>query len=155
MTEQGGPGADLGQHFQSGKQVTMHTVFPRPEEYRNGLLKNAYLAACLMLRAVPDAPSAHEIRAELLAARDAPSRADVVLGPHAQSLRVGLTGRPAHPPNLGLMQLLPKAEPPQYLLSLAGTVIAHWPFPEIHPLSTPAHVTQTSDDTAEPQREGQ
>jgi hypothetical protein len=147
MPEQGGPG-DLGRHFQSGNQVTMHTVFPRPEEYLNGLLKNAYLAACLMLRAVPDVPSAHEIRAELLAARDTASRADVVLGPHARSLRVGLTGEPSHPPNLGLMKLLPNDDQPRYVLALAGTVIAHWPFPEIEPLSTPTQVAQTPSDGA-------
>lgn len=135
MPERGGPG-DLGHHFQTGRQVTMHMMSPRPEEYRNGLLKNAYLAACLMLRTVPDVPSASEIRAELLAARDAVSRADVVLGPHARSLRVGLTGKPAHPPNLALMRLRSDNNPPRYVLSLAGTVIAHWPFPEVHPLST-------------------
>ncbi len=59
MPEQGGSG-DLGHHFQNGSQVTMHVLSPRPEEYLNGLLKNAYFAACLMLRAVPDVRSAHE-----------------------------------------------------------------------------------------------
>lgn len=135
MPEQGGP-EDLGRHLHSGNQVLMHTQEPRPEEYRTGLLKSAYLAACLTLRAVPDVTSASEIRDELLAARDAGNRAEVGLGPRARSLRAGLTGKPAHPPSLGLMKLLVESGPPQYLLSLAGTVIVHWPFPEIDPLDT-------------------
>lgn len=136
MPMQGGPD-DLSRHVRAGSQLRMHVVAPRPEEYRNGFLKSAYLAACLMLRAVPDVPSAYEIRGELLAARDASSRAGVVLGPQARSLRVGLTGEPAHGPNLGLMKRVSEEYPPQYLLLLAGTVLVHWPFPEIDPLGGP------------------
>lgn len=144
LHEQGEKVSDaLGDAFRAGGQVVSHQAWPHPNQYRTGLLKSAYLAACLSLRAVPPLESANEIRAELLAARDALSRAAVAMGERARSLKVWRTGRAASGPPLALVKTVPElsptaeggsAEPSQageYLISLAGTLLVSWPFPEI------------------------
>jgi hypothetical protein len=59
------------------------------------LLKSAYPASCLSIRGLPEVPSAHQIRGEMLAAREARSRSRVWMGPHAEMLNVFRTGQPA------------------------------------------------------------
>lgn len=135
----------LGDAFRAGGQVVSHQAWPHPNQYRTGLLKSAYLAACLSLRGVPILESANEIRAELLAARDAPSRAAVAMGERARELKVWRTGSAASGPPLTLVRTVPELSPEgeggnaqpstggEYLISLAGTLLVSWPFPEIPP----------------------
>jgi len=82
----------------------------------------------LHLGGVPDVASAREIRAELVAARDARHR-NVVLGARARALGVYRTGRAAAGPPLALLRT--DHGEPRYLISLAGTVLVDWPFPEV------------------------
>lgn len=116
-----------------GVKLLSHQAWPHPAQYRTGLLKNAYLAACLSLGGVPLVESADEIRAELLAARDARSRANVTLGDRARNLRCYRTGSVASGPHLALVRA-GRDDETVYLLSLAGTVLVSWPFPEIPPI---------------------
>jgi hypothetical protein len=59
-------------------QILAHRLFqlefshPDPAVYHIGALKQAYLAACLQLKRIPDSASAEAIRRDLIAARDAP-----------------------------------------------------------------------------------
>lgn len=121
----------FAEHMQPGSSGDVRLVAPRRAEYMTGFLKSAYLAACLHLRAAPDAPSATAIREELLVARDARRRRDVVLGPWADSLRVFRTGEPAQGPTLAVLRS--REDEQRYLISLAGTIVVDWPFPEITP----------------------
>lgn len=134
----------LGDALRAGGQVMSHQAWPHPNQYKTGLLKSAYLAACLSLRGVPICESALEIRAELLNARDAPSRSAVAMGDRAQELKVYRTGSVASGPPLALVRTVPEqsrendshdgAKPStegEYLISLAGTLLVSWPFPEI------------------------
>ena len=115
--------------------VELHALLPRPAEYRTALLKSAYLAACLNLGAFAQTPSMEAARLELLRARDAASRKDVELGPLSARLVVHRTGRPACRPPLALLQS-ESAEDSVYLISLAGTLLVEWPFPDLDPMLT-------------------
>jgi hypothetical protein len=104
---------------------------PVEAEVRNGMLKSAFLAACLHLGGVPNVRSAREIRAELMAVVGARGRTQVVTGPRAKALGFYRTGAGAVGPRLALM----KGREPgsRYFVSLAGTIFADWPFPDIDP----------------------
>lgn len=119
-----------GQHLQPGASGDVRFIQPRKAEFMTGLLKSAYLASCLHLQTVPDVPSSTEIRQELLAARDARSRKDVTLGRRAALLNVYRTDQPATGPRLALLK---DATDSRFLISLAGTILVDWPFPEISP----------------------
>lgn len=116
--------------------VLMHIEPPRPSEYLTGLLKSAYLAACLHLGGVPDSPTFRQARTELLAARDAESRRAVALGPMASALRVHRTGQPSGGPTLVLLRSEHEDEV-TFLLGLAGTLLIEWPFSDVDPMRSP------------------
>jgi hypothetical protein len=99
---------------------------------RTGMLKSAYLAAALHVGGVPDVPSAYEIRAELQAVISAPSGSSIVAGARASALRFHRTGAPASRPTLALAKAMEEGWP-KYFISLAGTILVEWPFPEIDP----------------------
>ncbi len=60
--------------FGAGTQFSMSFTEPDRARYRLAALKSAYLTACLPLCSIPETPQAVPIRAELLAARDAPRK---------------------------------------------------------------------------------
>jgi hypothetical protein len=123
--------------------ITSHQAWPHPNQYMNGILKSTYLAATLHLGGVPvGIPSVDEIRAELLAARDSPKRATVGMGPRARALKVYRTGAEASGPPLALVRTEQAGES-VYLLSLAGTLLVSWPFPELNPLYRFSRITQS------------
>lgn len=132
MNQATGPAPDaLSQLMRSGKQVVMDVRDHASAQRLNGMLKSAYLAAALHLGGVPDLPSVREIRQELLDVVQARSRKHVVAGPHAQRLRSFRTGASASGPPLALMKI--EADDPRYVISLAGTILVDWPFPEVDP----------------------
>ena len=115
--------------------VQIHYTFPRPAEYKTGLLKSAYLAACLHFGGVPDTPTFLAARDELLQARDATSRRKVHLGPIANQLKVYRTGLAANGPTLALLRSDHDGES-TYLISLAGTLLVEWPFADLDPTAS-------------------
>lgn len=147
-----------------GGSIVSHQTWPRRDEYKTGLLKNAYLAACLSLRGVPFIESANEIRAELLAARNASSRAAVTMGPRARDLRVYRTATAASGPPLALVRTVsgiagkdgvPRTtDECEYLLSLAGTLLVTWPFPEVLPTAQFVGQADQQPSGTEPTRPG-
>jgi hypothetical protein len=134
-----GDDESLGEALRHDGSVMSHQRWPHPNQYKNGLLKSAFLAACLSLGGVPIVPSADEIRAELLAARDTKRRAEVRLGPHAEALKAYRTGTAASGPPIALVRTEVDHEE-TILISLAGTLFVTWPFAEIDPRAqlTPA-----------------
>lgn len=135
MPERGSnPGDEFGVRMREGGTVNSHWRRPSLDEIRNGMLKSAYLAACLHLGQVPDFESAASIRRELQSVSNAPRRSDVVAGPAASGLRFYRTGAP---PTFALALMhgrgYPASEGPEHLISLGGTVLVDWPFPEINP----------------------
>ncbi|WP_175416015.1 HNH endonuclease [Curtobacterium sp. SGAir0471] len=126
------PGEEFSRRMRTAASLEHHVSQPGEAEVRNGVLKSAYLAACLHLRGVPHVDSAKQIRTELLGVVAARSRADLKVGPHARTLRFFRTGKPAGIP-LALLRNKTMESGPSWLLSLAGTLIVEWPFPEIDP----------------------
>ena len=116
--------------------VEIHYTFPRPAEYKTGLLKSAYLAACLHFGGVAHAPSMMAARDELLRARDAKSRRGVVIGPIAEKLTAHRTGLAANGPTLALLRSDHEGES-TYLISLAGTILVEWPFVDLDVMLSP------------------
>lgn len=100
---------------------------PDPVAYKLAALKHAYLAACLALREVPMEGKAVEIRAELIAARDAPRRAPLPASPHAKALVLRSTGMA--PINWPIAIVDWKAPDGSVLteLLLGGTISVGWP----------------------------
>ncbi|MBO3752157.1 hypothetical protein J5X84_39365 [Streptosporangiaceae bacterium NEAU-GS5] len=98
-------------------------------------LKSAYLAACLHLGRVPETPSAKQIRADLLAARDAPKGSHPTSTAAAQ-VKLWRTYADPNGPVLALLENSDATEfADRHLISLAGTVIVSWPFPEMSPIA--------------------
>ena len=116
--------------------VQIHYKVPRPAEFKTGLLKSAYLAACLHFGGVVHTPSLMSARDELLRARDAKSRRAVRLGPIAEALKAHRTGVAASGQSLALLRSDHEGES-TYLISLAGTILIEWPFPDLDPMLSP------------------
>lgn len=116
--------------------VTIHYTIPSPAEYMTGLLKSAYLAACLHFGGVVHTQSVMATRDELLQARDAKSRRHVQLGPIAEGLRVHRTGLAADGPPLALLRSDHDGMS-TFLISLAGTILVEWPFTDLDPMLSP------------------
>ncbi len=116
--------------------VAIHYTIPRPAEYKTGLLKSAYLVACLHFGCVVHSRSVMAARDELLQARDAKSRRRVQLGPVAEGLRVHRTGLAASGPPLALLRC-DQDGTSTYLISLAGTILVEWPFADLDSMLSP------------------
>ena len=112
----------LGGHFQLS--------FSLPDKHRCQLaaLKNAYLAACLLLRKIPDTPQADAVRDELMNVRDAPRRHQPVTGKQFAGILVGRSHGPAVPGEVALVEVHPSSgKAPQIAISLARTLLVGWP----------------------------
>lgn len=107
---------------------TMHIRPPERVRWRLGAIKSAFLGACLLLHEIPQSPEADAIRADLLAARDAPRSATLAESDHCASLTVHRTQGPAVPGEIALVQIQPEERgTPQICVSLARTLIVSWP----------------------------
>lgn len=116
--------------------VKIQYTVPRPAEYKTGVLKSVYLAACLHFGGVAHTPTVMAARDELLHARDAKSRRHVRLGPIAEQLKMHRTGLAASGPSLALLRSDHEGEC-TFLVSLAGTILVEWPFPDLDPMLSP------------------
>lgn len=114
-------------------------TFTPPDPRRAGLalLKHAYLAACLQLKSVPDTPEVHAIRADLLAARDTPRKAQPPESTAANQLKVYRSDVGKQGPPLALVAMHdPNGEvEPETLISLAGVLFVSWPFRDLNPVT--------------------
>jgi hypothetical protein len=112
----------------SGGEFSMTFAAPDPHRYRLAALKSSYLAACLLLRTIPDTPEARAVRAELMASRDIPRRARPEIGDRCGGLRVEKSQGPAVPGEVLLVQTRPtEGTPSRVAISLARTLLISWP----------------------------
>ncbi|RNL62862.1 HNH endonuclease [Nocardioides marmoriginsengisoli] len=113
------------------------------------LLKHAYLAACLFLRSVPDHPEARVMRADLIAARDAPKgqapASDAAAALKVYRSHVGRQG----PPLALVAQQAEDGAAPTFLISLAGVLFVSWPFADLPPGAWQRLRQDAGDDTEE------
>lgn len=81
-------------------EVEFTATAPDPNRLALAALKQAYLSACVYLRAIP--AGTEQVRAELIAARDAPSREEVPYSPMAAGVEIlrldPASGRPPAEP---------------------------------------------------------
>lgn len=114
--------------FRPGAEFMMTFSLPSPQRYRLAALKSAYLAACLLLRTIPDTPEANAVRAELTGVRDLRRRQRIEGGPMATRLRLGRSQGPAVPGEVALVQTRPSdGSKPEIAISLARTLLVSWP----------------------------
>lgn len=107
--------------------VLMQYSPPEPRLWQAAALKHAYLAACVCLRQIPMTPLADQVRAELLAVRDA-TRGHEPFGEIAAGLRLSRSYAPASGPAVSLVALRSDGgEIVDVGLSLAGTLFVSWP----------------------------
>jgi hypothetical protein len=116
---------------------------PQVPRARAGLLKHAYLAACLQLGEIPTTRHADEIRSELLSLRAGSRRKKLPETPHADNLMIFRSFEEQEAPPLALVgwryatSLAAEGtkEPVRWAagLLLAGAFVVSWPFRDIGP----------------------
>jgi hypothetical protein len=112
--------------IQSGKIEFTIPVF-NDKAFRLAALKSAYLAACLMLKAVPRTERADAIRAELVAARDRPRDEAFELSPLAQSIQVARTAVDPQPGEIALVLMTHGDGSASYAISFNRVFAVDWP----------------------------
>jgi hypothetical protein len=122
---------EVRQMMRPGSNVEADMTPPEPHRYRLAALKQAYLAACLLLGCIPDTPSAEQIRTDLLAARDAPSNAAVPTSAIARNLPLARAYTRHAAPPLALCRYSSASENGALGLLLAGAVLVGWPLADI------------------------
>jgi hypothetical protein len=130
----GGFTDEVSQIVNSG-EFRLHYREPDPRRWRLALLKHAYLAACLYLRSIPDTAEARAIRADLIAARDTPTKTRPPASTAADRLKVYRSEVGRQGPQLALVARhdCDEGEPPELLISLAGVLFVSWPFADLPP----------------------
>ena len=118
--------------LQSG-EFSLHISPPNPRRYRLAALKHAYLAACCQLGAIPTSASAAEVRADLVAARDASGVGNVPESQRASSLRIMRSAAGPQGPALALARLTAEDARDAVWISLAGSLLVDWPLPDVSP----------------------
>lgn len=133
------PDSSLHQMLSSG-ELQFEFAPPDRLKVRLAALKSAYLAVCLDQRSIPMTPAADAVRAELIAARDAPDRRMIPTSPHAQALSLWRSFGPPHGPSVALARSASPATPSgagtegtDVIVWLAGTVGISWPLPDVSP----------------------
>jgi hypothetical protein len=96
-------------------------------------LKHAYLAACLHLRHIPDGRLADQIRADLIAGRDAPDLRSIPTSQIAESLTLWRGYDGARGYSLALLQVVDSEDAGSFAISLAGSIAVSWPLFDINP----------------------
>lgn len=129
----------LHQMLSSG-ELQFEFVPPDRRKVRLAALKSAYLAVCLDQRSIPMTTAAEAVRAELIAARDAPDRHTIPEGPRAQALSLYRSFGPPQGPSVALARPASPATPSdvgaagtEVIVWLAGTLGISWPLPDIAP----------------------
>lgn len=111
-----------------GERIEMRCSIPDQPRYRLAALKSAYLAACLLVRSIPETPEATAVRAELTAAMDLPRRQQPEIGGPSVNLRISRSQGPAAPGEIALVQTRPSdGSAPEIAISLARTLLVGWP----------------------------
>jgi hypothetical protein len=128
------PALAARQMVASGEFELTHEI-PDPRLYHIAALKQAYLAACLQLRAIPETGSAEAIRRDLIAARDAPNRGSVSASAIADAMTVARSFERPDVPPMTMCTFKGESIPEAPGILLAGALLVSWPFPDVPPSS--------------------
>jgi len=121
----------LGPAFDVRSTAKVTIRGPKRNVVQLGIMKSAYLAAVLHLGGVPTTPSAQEIRQELLAAMEKPRGSAPLTYPRTDALRFNRTHQP--PSGIPLALMREQHDDSRFYISLAGTIVVEWPFPDAPP----------------------
>ncbi len=131
--------SSLHQMLSSG-ELQFEFTPPDRRKVRLAALKSAYLAVCLDQRGIPMTTAAEAVRAELIAARDAPDRHAMPESPRAQALSLWRSFGPPQGPSVALARPAGPATPSgvgaagtDVIVWLAGTLGISWPLPDVTP----------------------
>lgn len=94
-------------------------------------LKNAYLAACVIMNEVPRTSRANAIREELVAARDRPRDADYELSPLARTIRISRTAADPVPKEIALGLMAHEDSAVSFAISFNRVFAVDWPLDPI------------------------
>jgi hypothetical protein len=86
-SEGDGGDAAVREMFEHGADITVHPIGPDQNRALLAALKSTYLAACLIVQAIPETPEAVAIRQAILAGITAPLRGPVPMDHVAQGQR--------------------------------------------------------------------
>lgn len=117
-----------------GNGFSLTITPPAPHLYKLAALKQAYLAACLDMKAVPYSPTAEAVRRELLAARDAPARRQISSSEFVLSMPIMRTHE--HPRGSAALLGVINQDDGRgaWWIALASTIAVPWPFPDLPPV---------------------
>jgi hypothetical protein len=99
--------------------------------FRLAALKTGYVAACLIMKAVPRTERAAAIRAELMAARDRDRNEDYELSSLAQSIRVSRTAVDPVPGEIVLALMTDAEGSTSFAVSFNRVFAVDWPLDPI------------------------
>lgn len=118
------------QMLESGQVEITYPVF-NDKAFHLAALKTGYLAACLIMKEVPQTPLGEAIRAELMAARDRDRQKDYELGPIASVTRVSRTAENPVPGEIVLVQLAHADGTQSFAISFNRVFAVDWPLEPI------------------------
>jgi hypothetical protein len=119
------------QELLEGGALEMHLVEPDTSAIHIGAIKNAYLAACVLMKEIPRTDRAAAIRAELLAARDSERGTRLELSPLFQSIRVARSAVEPVPGAIELVAMRGEAERLAFAISFSRVFAVDWPLDPI------------------------
>jgi hypothetical protein len=132
----GGADPDLPRILGSGTGFSLEYAMPDLDRVRLALLKSAYLGACLLLGQIPQSDRANEIRAELLAAREASRTSPLTISEATKQLRHGRSYLPAGEPTIGLAVIAAADGGLEFSISMANVLAVDWPLEPLSVVST-------------------
>lgn len=133
LFQQGKRDPEADRILQAGSSFEM--TYPQADMARTHVaaVKNAYLAACAAMRAVPGSPRADALRAELIAMRDLPRTQRLRLSPLMESIRVARSSAEPAPGEIVLMVGLATDESnARFVIGFNRVFAVDWP---LEPLS--------------------
>ena len=119
------------QELLEGGAVEMHLIEPDASAIHIGAVKNAYLAACVLMKEIPRTERADAIRAELVAARDSARGTRLELSPLLQSIRVARAAVDPVPGAIELVAMRGDGEGLAFAISFSRVFAVDWPLDPI------------------------
>ena len=107
--------------------VQLEYTNSRGYEFRVAALKTAYLTCCLILGHIPDTPEAHQVRRELMAARNLPKGVSPTPSGKVASLRLTKTGQIPRPGEIHIIAARCDDDSMAYFLSFNRFWTISWP----------------------------
>jgi hypothetical protein len=128
----GGARDEIKAMLQAGNLVAEFRS-PDSVRYRIAALKQAYLAACILMRSIPTTHQSEALRQQLIAARDAPDSGSVPSSEIAAALRLARASeRAENLPTLATCAVKENGETIWMGVLLGGSIAVEWPPLGVH-----------------------